>query len=242
MGRPRLLHWFAVTDPAQQSPLADPAFRRLFAAQVIALVGTGLSTVALTLLAFELAGGNAGVVLGTALAVKMIAYVFFAPVVGGLAHRLPRKPLLITLDVLRAGLVLALPFITQIWQIYLLIFLINLMSAGFKPVFQATIPSILPDEARYTKALSLSRIAYDLESLASPLLAPSHAGLPPALIITAQYDPLRDEGEAYGEKLQEAGVPVEVIRYDGAIHGLMGSIDSMRDAHRAQVALLRQVF
>ena len=171
MGRPRLLHWFAVTDPAQQSPLADPAFRRLFAAQVVALIGTGLSTVALTLLAFELAGGNAGVVLGTALAVKMIAYVFFAPVVGGLAHRLPRKPLLITLDVLRAGLVLALPFITQIWQIYLLIFLINLLSAGFKPVFQATIPSILPDEARYTKALSLSRIAYDLESLASPLLA-----------------------------------------------------------------------
>ncbi len=154
-----------------QSPLANPAFARLFAAQVVALIGTGLSTVALTLLAFELVGGNAGVVLGTALAVKMVAYVFFAPVVGGLAHRLPRKPLLIGFDVLRAGLVLALPFVTGIWQIYALIFLINLMSAGFKPVFQATIPSILTDEIQYTKALSLSRIAYDLESLLSPLLA-----------------------------------------------------------------------
>jgi acetyl esterase len=81
-----------------------------------------------------------------------------------------------------------------------------------------------------------------LHPLASPLLAPSHADLPPALIITAQYDPLRDEGEAYGEKLRQAGVPVEVIRYDGAIHGLAGSIDSMRDAHRAQVSLLKQVF
>jgi acetyl esterase len=81
-----------------------------------------------------------------------------------------------------------------------------------------------------------------LHPLASPLLANSHADLPPTLIITAQYDPLRDEGEAYGEKLREAGVPVEVIRYDGAIHGLMGSLDSMRDAHRAQVALLNQVF
>lgn len=77
---------------------------------------------------------------------------------------------------------------------------------------------------------------------ASPLLANSHAGLPPALIVTAQFDPLRDEGEAYGEKLRAAGVPVEVIRYDGALHGLMGSFDSARDVRRAQVALLKDVF
>ena len=57
------------------SPLADRTFRFLFAAQVIALVGTGLSSVALALLAYELAGGNAGAVLGTALALKMVAYV-----------------------------------------------------------------------------------------------------------------------------------------------------------------------
>ena len=66
-------------------PLRDARFRRLFAAQVIALVGTGLSTVALTLLAFDLAGGNAAAVLGTALACKMVAYVVFAPIVGGLS-------------------------------------------------------------------------------------------------------------------------------------------------------------
>ena len=81
-----------------------------------------------------------------------------------------------------------------------------------------------------------------LNPLASPLLAGSHAGLPQALIVTAQYDPLRDEGEAYGEKLRQAGVAVEVIRYDGAIQGLMGSTGSMRDAHRAQVDLLKQSF
>ena len=69
------------------NPLDNASFRKLFAAQVIALVGTGLSTVALTLLAYDLVGGNAAAVLGTALAFKMLAYVIFAPIVGGLAHR-----------------------------------------------------------------------------------------------------------------------------------------------------------
>ncbi len=153
------------------SPLANRAYRRLFTAQVIALMGTGLSSIALALLAYDLAGGEAGAVLGTALALKMVAYVGIAPLVGGFAHRLPRKGLLIALDLLRAALVACLPFVTEIWQIYLLIFLLNACSAGFTPTFQATIPDLLPDEAQYTRALSLSRLAYDLENLLSPSLA-----------------------------------------------------------------------
>lgn len=152
-------------------PLDNTGFVRLFTAQVIALVGAGFTTVALTLLAYDMAGGNAGALLGTVLAIKMTAYVFFAPIIGGVAHRFNRKRLMITMDVLRACVVIAMLFVSAVWHIYVLIFLLSVFSAGFKPVFQSTIPDILPDEKHYTVALSYSRLAYDLETLASPMLA-----------------------------------------------------------------------
>ena len=151
--------------------LANRTYSRLFAAQVIALFGTGLATVALALLAHDLAGGDAGLVLGTALAIKMVAYVTIAPLVGAYAVRLPRKALLVTLDLARAGFVAGLLLASEVWQIYLLMFLLNACNAGFTPTFQATIPDILPDERDYTRAISLSRLAYDLEALLSPSAA-----------------------------------------------------------------------
>lgn len=153
------------------SVLSRRTYRHLFLAQVVALVGTGLLTVALGLLAFELAGADAGAVLGTALAIKMIAYVGVAPVASALTGHLPRRAVLVGLDLVRAAVALMLPFVTEIWQIYILIFVLQAASAGFTPTFQATIPDVLPEEEDYTKALSLSRLAYDLESLASPVLA-----------------------------------------------------------------------
>lgn len=152
-------------------PLKNPTFRRLFAAQAVALTGTGLATVALGLLAYDLAGEDAGAVLGTALAIKMVAYVTLAPLAAVLAARLPRRAFLVALDLVRAVVVLVLPFVDQVWQIYVLIFLLQAASAGFTPAFQATIPEVLPDETEYTQALSLMRLAEDLEQIASPLIA-----------------------------------------------------------------------
>ncbi|ART51837.1 MFS transporter [Acidovorax carolinensis] len=151
--------------------LRNTTYRHLFFAQVIALLGTGLATVALGLLAFDLAGAEAGAVLGTALAIKMAAYIGVAPIASAFAERLPRRAVLVALDLIRAGVALTLPFITQIWQIYILIFVLQSASAAFTPTFQATIPDVLPDEDQYTRALSLSRLAYDMESLVSPALA-----------------------------------------------------------------------
>ena len=153
------------------APLAHPVFRRLFAAQVTSLVGTGLTTVALALLAYDLAGGDAGVVLGTLLAAKMVIYVALAPVIGAAARHVDRRRLLIALDVARAVIVLGLPFVTEIWQVYALFLALHLCAAGFTPAFQATIPEVLTDRDSYTQALAVSRLAYDIETLASPSLA-----------------------------------------------------------------------
>lgn len=151
--------------------LKNPSYARLFSAQIVALLGTGLLTIALGLLAFEIAGGDAGLVMGVAMTVKMVAYVAVAPVVNAWLSSVPRKRVLIGADIVRALIALGLPFVTEAWQIYVLIFVLQSASATFTPAFQAVIPSVLPDEAEYTRALSLSRLAYDLESLVSPMLA-----------------------------------------------------------------------
>jgi acetyl esterase len=81
----------------------------------------------------------------------------------------------------------------------------------------------------------LSDDAHGEEPYASPIKAPSLAGLPPACIITAEMDPLRDEGEAYGRALEAAGVPVTIHRAPGMFHGFFNMdavLDGSKDAQR----------
>lgn len=147
------------------------SYYRLFAGYVSALIATGVTTVALALLAFDLAGDESGAVIGIALSLKMLAYVFAAPIVTILLDRFPRRAVLITLDLIRAGCLLVLVFVTEVWHIYALVFVFALASGTFSFVYLAVVPYLLGTEADYTRSLARSRIAAELEGPLSPLVA-----------------------------------------------------------------------
>ena len=91
----------------------------------------------------------------------------------------------------------------------------------------------VPDEADRTNPL------------VSPLRAKDLSGLPPALLITAEFDPLRDEGEAYASRMRDAGVAVDTIRYDNMTHGFIqmgGMLEEARAALGEAASRLREAF
>jgi len=147
------------------------SFLALFAAQVISLLGSGVTTIGLTLFVYQLAGSaTATVVIGQALMLRILAFLLFSQPAGILADRMNRKRILIAADLGRLVLLSFFPFITATWQVYAMIFTINALTAFFTPTFEATIPEIAGKQS-YVQAVSLSRVAGDVEAAVGPALA-----------------------------------------------------------------------
>jgi NRE family putative nickel resistance protein-like MFS transporter len=157
-------------SPAAAGLFRNRNFARLFAAQLASLLGSGVTSIALAAFAYDLARGNATVVVGTALTLRILAFVTLSPLAGVLADRVDRKRMLVAADLLRVGLLGLFPFVTTVWHVYLLIFAINAVTAFFTPTFEAAIPDVVGPRL-YTRAVSLSRVAVDLESAGGPLVA-----------------------------------------------------------------------
>ncbi len=151
--------------------LLNRRFAALFASQVSSLVATGLLTVALALVAVRLDPGAAAGIIGTALTIRIAVYVIVSPLASALLAGRSSRAVLVGADLVRLIVAGALVFATAPWQLYVGIVLLQTASAVFTPTYQAVIPRVLPDERDYTAAQSLSRLAYDLESLLSPPLA-----------------------------------------------------------------------
>ncbi|MEZ5826405.1 MAG: MFS transporter [Geminicoccaceae bacterium] len=172
------------------NPLSHRQFRWMFASQILSLLGVGILTMALSLTAWRIGGTQAaGTILGLILALKMIAYVFLAPLAEVWVSRFSPRRALITLDALRMVLLLPMVFADSIVELAGLAFVFFAVSAAFTPLYQATIPAVLTEEKTYVRALSFSRLAYTLESVLSPILAGLALSLvsEPSLFILAAF-------------------------------------------------------
>ncbi len=149
---------------------SNRVFVTLFSAQIISLLGSGVTTVGLTLYIYDIAGtGPASIVLGQALMLRILAFLLFSQPAGVLADRTNRKTVLVLADLGRFALVGLFPFVTTTWQVYVLVFVVNAFTAFFTPTFEACLPAVAGEKS-YVKAISLSRVASDVEAIAAPAL------------------------------------------------------------------------
>ncbi len=156
--------------------LKNPLFAKLYAAQTINLIGDAFTWVGLSLLAFELAGIDAGVVLATALTLRVAAFVLLSPIAGVIADYSDRKQLMLTTHLARMISVCWLPFVDHIWQLYTIVLLLSIFRAFFTPTYMATIPQVT-DEAERSTAIALSSATNHLIGTLGPGLAGSVAAL-----------------------------------------------------------------
>ena len=150
--------------------LRSRVFATLYFAQTISLLGDAFTWVGLALLAYQFGREQSAVILSTALTLRVLAFILFSPFAGVLADRLDRKKILYVTHFIRMGIVACLPFVTAVWQIYGLVFLLNVFNAFFTPTYKAIIPQVV-DKQYYRQAIGLSTATFQLLGVLGPGLA-----------------------------------------------------------------------
>lgn len=154
-----------------ESPEAETNHNLHFSAYALRLLASGIATVALALLAYQLAVAESGAVLGTALALKMATNVLVPPLASIYAAGLSSRTWLVGMTLAMAVIVAVLPLVNEVWQIYVLVVVFQAASAASYTAYLAISADMLPDKHRYTRAVAKSRMAYHAEGILSPLLA-----------------------------------------------------------------------
>ncbi len=150
--------------------LRSRTFAKLYFAQTISLLGDAFTWVGLALLAYQFGREQSAVILSTALTLRVTAFIIFSPFAGVLADRIDRKKILYITHFIRMGIVAYLPFVTAEWQIYVLVFLLNVFNAFFTPTYKSIIPQVV-EKAYYRQAIGLSTATFQLLGVLGPGLA-----------------------------------------------------------------------
>lgn len=157
-----------LTEPFQA--LNNKVFAKLYFAQTVSLLGDAFTWVGLALLSYQFGKERSALILSSALTLRVLAFIIFSPYAGVLADRIDRKKILYITHFIRMAIVACMPFITAEWQIYVLVFLLNIFNAFFTPTYKSIIPQVV-DKQYYREAIGLSTATFQLLGVLGPGLA-----------------------------------------------------------------------
>lgn len=156
-------------DPVKT--LREPLFARLYTAQAISLLGDSITWLGVALLAYELSGDHSAKILATALTLRVSAFIIFGSFAGILADTISRKKIMIITNLFRMMIVFSLAFIQATWQLYSLIFMLNIFNAFFSPAYKSCVPQLIRGKENYGNAIALSNATWQLLGILGPGLA-----------------------------------------------------------------------
>jgi len=152
------------------SSLQNKTFSILYFAETISLLGDAFTWVGLALFSYQFGIQKSTIILSIALTLRVSAFIIFAPFAGVLADKIDRKKNLYITHFIRMGIVCFFPFVDAEWQIYVLVFLLNIFNAFFTPTYKSIIPHII-DKENYRQAIGLSTATFQLLGVLGPGLA-----------------------------------------------------------------------